>query len=102
MHIDITAKNFELTPALEGHVREKLEGLDKFVQKYEEMGPLELKALIERTTAHHHKGEIFRAAADLVMPRVNLHAEATDEDAYAAVDAVRQKLHAEIEKYKHD
>jgi ribosomal subunit interface protein len=102
MHIDITAKNLELTPAIEAHLREKMENLSKFVQKYEELGELELKATVERTTAHHHKGEVFRASADLVMPHKNLHAEEEDADAYVAIDAVKRKLQIEIEKYKQD
>src|SRR4051812_26595432 len=100
MHIDITAKNLDLTASLDTHIRERLGSLDKFVERYEELGPAELKATIERSTAHHHKGEVFRAAADLVLPKKNLHAEEASEDAHAAIDAVRDKLHHEIEKYR--
>lgn len=100
MHIDITAKNLDLTPALESYMREKLGSLDKFVRRFEDLSELELKATIERVTAHHHKGEVFRAAADLILPKRNLHAEETNEDAHIAVDVVRDRLHAEIEKYR--
>ncbi len=100
MHIDITAKNLDLTGSLDTYIRQKLGSLDKFIERYEELGALELKATIERATAHHHKGEVFRAAADLILPKKNLHAEETHEDAHAAIDAVRDKLHHEIEKYR--
>lgn len=100
MKIEITAKNLELTASLEAFLREKLGSLDKFITKFEDMGEVELRATIERVTAHHHKGEIFRVAGDLLLPRKNLHAEETHEDAHSAIDAVKHKLHIEIEKYK--
>jgi ribosomal subunit interface protein len=104
MNIHITAKNLELTAGLEAHINEKMASLGKFLERYEELGELELKATIERAVGHHHKGEVFRAAADLVLPKENLHAEEAHEDAYAAIDAVKNKLHHEIENYrgKHD
>ena len=83
-------------------MREKLGSLGKFVQRFEEMGDVELKATIERATAHHNKGEVFRAAADLVLPKKNLHAEEMHADAHTAIDAVKQKLQQEVEHYKHD
>ncbi len=100
MHIDITSKNLDLTGSLDTYIRSKLGALDKFVKRYEELGELELRVIIERSTAHHHKGEVYRASVDLVLPQANLHAEETNEDARVAVDSVRSKLHAEIEKYR--
>jgi ribosomal subunit interface protein len=100
MQIEIAAKNLELTASLEAYFRDKMGYFTKFVKRYEDMGELELKATIERTSAHHHKGEVFRAAADLLVPGRNLHADETNEDAHAAIDALKTKLHHEIEKYR--
>ncbi len=100
MHIDIHAKNLELTESLDAYIREKMAYLEKFVSRYEELGEVEVKATIERMTAHHYKGEVFRAAADIILPGKNLHAEDTHEDAHAAIDALKNKLHHEIEKYR--
>ena len=100
MHIDITAKNLELTAALEAHLREKLDSLHKLVERYEDLQEVEVRATIEMATGSHHKGDVFRAAADMALPDRNLHAEDTLEDAYAAIDAVKNKLHHEIERYR--
>ena len=102
MKIEITAKNLEITPAITAHIEEKLGSLRKLVERIdlEEGGELELKIRVERTSAHHHKGEIFRASADLLLPGRHLRAEDTREDLYAAVDKVRNELRAEIGKYK--
>lgn len=100
MKIEINAKNLELTASLEQFISEKLGGLDKFVGKFEDMGEVPLRVTIERATAHHHKGEVFRASADMILPKKNLHAEETHEDAHSAIDAVKHKLQSEIDKYK--
>jgi ribosomal subunit interface protein len=100
MQIEISAKNLDLTPSLEAYFRDKLGYFSKFVERYEDLGEVEAKGVIERVSAHHNKGEIFRAAADIVLPKKNLHAEDMNEDAHAAIDAVKNKLHHEIEKYR--
>ncbi len=100
MHIDVSAKNLDLTASLDAYIRRKLGALDKLVRKYEELGEVELKAKIERITAHHHKGDVYAATADLVLPHRDLRAEITDADVRRAIDLVRDKLRAEIKKYR--
>lgn len=100
MKIDITAKNLDLTPSLEAYIYDKLGSLERFIEKYEDLGELRLRVTIERVTAHHHKGEVFRASADIVFLSRNFYAEETDEDVRTAIDGVRSRLHAEINKHK--
>lgn len=102
MKVEITAKNLALTPSLTAYIEQKLGGLEKFLKRVdlEESGELELKAVIARTTAHHHKGEVFQASADLLLPRRNLRAKESHEDVHAAIDRVRNALKIEIQKYK--
>lgn len=100
MIIEISAKNLELTGSLDAYFREKMSYFAKFVERYEDLGEIELKGVIELISAHHAKGENFRAAGDLILPKKNLHAESVDKDAHAAIDALKDKLHHEIEKYR--
>lgn len=100
MKIEITSKNLELTPSLTTHVNEKMGMLEKHLQKLEMEGELLLRVRIGRTTAHHHKGDVFEATGDLALPGAHLRAEKMNEDVHTAVDQVRDMLAQEIEKYK--
>ena len=102
MKIEITSKNLDLTAPIRTYIQDKLGNIERLIGKMdmEEGGELQLKMTIERATAHHHKGEVFRAAADLVLPKKNLHAQEFNKDIRIAIDAVRTKLAAEVKKYK--
>lgn len=100
MKIEISSKNIELLPSITEYINEKMGTLGRHVQKFELEGELILRVRIGRITAHHQKGEVFEAVADLVLLGVNLRAEKTSEDMRAAVDMVRDALAQEIEKHK--
>ncbi len=100
MKIDLSGKNLELTPSIKVYIDEKLGGLEKYIGKFNEEGAVELRVSIARTTAHHHKGEVYATSADLHLPGRTLHAEASDSDVRISVDSVRHKLLSEIETYK--
>lgn len=99
MKINIT-KTTDYTPSLEIYIQEKLASLAKFIKKFDETGEAEIWLEISRTTRHHHKGEVFLAAADLRLPHKILRAEEYAEDARKAIDRARDTLRLEIEKYK--
>ena len=100
MIIEIAGKHLEITPSLREYAEEKLGSLGKFVEKYDASGGVELKVSLGRVSAHHHKGEVYEAVADLILPKQVLRAEEYSEDAHAAIDIVREKLSREIETYK--
>ena len=100
MTIEIGAKNMELTPSLAAYAEEKLGALDRHLEKFELEGKLPLKLRIGRITAHHHKGDVYEASADLALPHAHLHAQEVNEDLRAAIDALHDTLAHEIEKYK--
>ena len=100
MKMHIKATRLDLTPSLNQYIESKLGGLSKFIQKFEEEGVAELWLEVARTTAHHHKGEVFMAEADIRLPGKILRAVGTHEDIRTALDEVRDTLRAEIEKYK--
>ena len=89
----IKAKNFELTPALEGFIEEKFGGLKKFIDT-------EVVVEVKRETRHHRKGDIFVAGSQISLPGKNIVAEATSEDLFKAIIESRNELKLEIGKHK--
>ncbi len=100
MKIHIKGTQLEVTPALKEYIEEKIGSLEKLVARYDAEGAVEIWIEVGRTTAHHHKGDVFRAEADLRLPGKVLRAEDEDVDVRIAIDRVRDKLKREIEKYK--
>lgn len=99
MKINIT-KASDMTPSLQTYIDDKLGSLAKFVKHFDERGEAEIWLELSRTTEHHRKGEVFKVAADLRLPKKILRAEEYAEDIRVAIDHARNTLHLEIEKYK--
>jgi len=96
----IIKKNIDLTPALETYLQKKFASLEKFVAAFDRTGSAELAVEIERTTKHHRKGPVYSATAKLRLPKIVLRAEETADDIRVAIDAAKDTLREEIEKYK--
>jgi putative sigma-54 modulation protein len=100
MKLHLAGKGLEITPSLEKYAEEKLGSLQKFVQKFDIEGAVELNVRLNLTTRHHQKGDIYGIIADLKLPKKILRAEDEAEDMHSAIDIARNKLLAEIEKYR--
>ncbi len=100
MKTTIKATGIDLTVPLKEYVEEKIGALEKFVKRWDVEGGVEVWVEVGRTTRHHKKGDVFRAEADLRLPKKVLRAEDEDFDIRVAVDRVRDKLEREINKYK--
>lgn len=89
MQINITGKNFKVTPAIKSYAEEKIEPLQK---RYTQITNLHLVLNIEHNdniaegTLHFHGNEI--------------HATATSNDMYQAIDGLVEKLSGQIHKQK--
>ncbi len=99
MKITIT-KASDLTPSLSIYIETKFGSLAKYVKKFDEKGEAEIWLEVSRTSQHHRKGEVFKAAADLRLPKKILRAEEYADDIRVAIDRARNTLRLEIEKYK--
>jgi putative sigma-54 modulation protein len=97
MKLNIKATNLELTPALRNYIQEKMDMLEKFLG---DRPVIQADFEIELTTKHHLKGEIFRAEANLSMPRELLRVEKAEKDMYKAIDKVKDHLKEMIVKHK--
>ncbi len=100
MQTNVKTTNLDLTPSLSVYIEKKLGTLARYIKKFDEEGVAELWVEVGRTSRHHHKGEVFRAEANLRLPKKILRAVEENTDVHAAIDLVRDKLHMEIEKYK--
>ena len=100
MKINIKATNLELTPSIIQYVNDKINSVDKFLKKFEERTEIEIFVEIARTTRHHHKGDVFRAEANMQLPGKILRADHEDWDIRVAIDKVKDKLQQEVKKYK--
>jgi ribosomal subunit interface protein len=98
MKINITS-SIQLTPLLEGYAENKFGSLAKLVKGFEDDQDIELWIELGKSN-HHKKGDIFTAAADAHVPKKVLHAEAEAQTIRKAIDAARDILRGEIEKYK--
>ncbi|MBI5147554.1 MAG: ribosome-associated translation inhibitor RaiA [Parcubacteria group bacterium] len=100
MKISIKGTNLDLTPAISEFIELKIGSLSRFIGAFDEKGVVEVKVEIQRTTKHHRRGDVFRAEANLRLPKKILRAEHSDADIRTAIDFVKNKLKLEIEKYK--
>lgn len=100
MKIKIKGTQLEVTPAIRSAIEEKIGSLGRFIEKYEVEGELEAFVEVGRTTAHHHKGEVFRAEVNLELPGHLIRVEETGDDLYPLITKVRDVLKHEITKYK--
>jgi putative sigma-54 modulation protein len=100
MKISLIASNLDITPSLKAYVEERLGVLKKLVKHFDEEGVAELRVELARSTKHHKKGLVFRAEANLRLPKKVLRAEDINTDIRSAIDMVENKLRREIEKYK--
>jgi len=99
MKVIIKATDLELTGPLRVYIEEKIGSLDKFLQSFDG-DSIQARIEVARSTRHHKHGEIYHVDVNLDLPGKVLRAEEDDADARAAIDAVKDKLKREIEKYK--
>ena len=89
MQIQISGHQIEVTQALRDHVQNRLTKLDKY---FDNVTSLAVVLSVEKL---QHRVEATLSAAGCT-----LHAEASDGDMYASVDALLDKLVAQLRKHK--
>ena len=91
MKISVRGKNITITEGIENKITQKLSKLDKY---FIDSDQLEAKVLV-RVYPRGQKIEVTIPAGNLL-----LRAEVIDDDLYAAIDYVIDKLEGQIRKYK--
>lgn len=89
MQIDLTGHHIELTPALRDYVDSKMQRLERH---FEHVTDTHVVLSVEKL---RHKAE-----ATLQVSGGTVHADAIDEDMYAAIDALADKLDRQLKKHK--
>jgi putative sigma-54 modulation protein len=97
MKFNLKSTNLELTPAISAYIDEKMDSIEKYLGS---MPVINFDFEVELTTNHHHKGDIFRAEANLEVAGDLLRVEKTEADLYKAIDKVKDHLIDLIKKHK--
>lgn len=100
MEIHIYKKQIELLPEAEQYIEKKVGSLDKFLQRFEGKGEIMADVEVSRTTEHHIHGQVYYAEITMHLPNKTLRAEHYDENIEKAIDGVKNKIKAEIMKYR--
>jgi putative sigma-54 modulation protein len=94
MQLTIKGRNIEVTDRLRSYVDKKIGRLDRFLPELAE-ARVELSEEASQKTSHRQVAQVtVRSNGTL------LRAEERSNDIYAAIDAVTDKLHRQIRRYK--
>jgi len=91
MQVDISGQNIEITQALRAYVTEKLDRLERHFANL-----ISARFVLRLERVEHHA-----EATVSVAGRTNdIHADATAEDMYAAIDKLIDKLDRQVRRHK--
>ncbi|GAB2715554.1 ribosome hibernation-promoting factor, HPF/YfiA family [Halomonas garicola] len=89
MQVNITGHHIELTDALRDYVNDKLARVERH---YDNITTVQVTLSVEK--------ERQQAACTMNVAGAELHADATETDMYAAIDALADKINRQLVKHK--
>ena len=89
MQLSVSGHHVEVTPPLRGYVERKL---DRVVRHFDQVIDVHCVLTVEKLRQ--------KAEATLHVSGSSLHADATEEDMYAAIDSLADKLDRMVRKHK--
>jgi putative sigma-54 modulation protein len=89
MQLSVTGHHVDVTPALKGYVKKKL---DRIVRHSDHVVDVHCILTVEKT---HHKAE-----ATVNLSGGKVYADAVHDNMYAAIDALTDKLDRSVKKHK--
>lgn len=89
MQINITGQHIEVTPALRDYVNGKFERLENHFENI-----IDIQVILSVVKESH------QAEAKIKVPGRSLFANASEQDMYAAIDALTDKLDRQVRRYK--
>ena len=98
MNVKIKATNLELTGAISDYTQKRVSALEKFIGKGGQSVLVEVE--VGKITRHHKRGDIFRAEINIKTPERQFRAASEQEDLYAAIDMLVDKLNRQLVKHK--
>jgi len=97
MQIDIRTQNLELNGPLRTFIEEKMEDIGRLLG---DVGPVHVHFEVSIPSAHHQKGAIYYAEANIDINGSLLRAEAKNYDMHAAIVDVKEQLKIQVKKFK--
>lgn len=97
MKLIIESVGMTLTPSLREIIEEQASHLEKFFKNND---TAELRVEVGKPSAHHKKGDVFYAEANLKISGTLLRATEQDSDLHLAIDTVRHMLERQLRKHK--
>ena len=89
MQINITGHHVEITPAIRDYIHDKLQRIERH---FENATDIHFILTVEKLEQ--------KAEANLNVSGNTLHAHAVEEDMYAAIDSLMDKLDRQVRKHK--
>lgn len=89
MNLNISGRNLEVTPAIRDYVKTKIGRIDKH---FDNVVDSQVMLSIERL---RHSAEVT-----LRVPGKDIHCSAEDDNLYAAIDLLADKIDRQVIKYK--
>jgi putative sigma-54 modulation protein len=89
MNLDINGRHLDITPAIRDYVQAKL---SRVKRHFDHMIGMSITLSVIRI---EHTAEVT-----LHVPGRDIHAQATNQDMYAAIDALADKLERQVQRYK--
>lgn len=89
MQISISGHHIEITPALRDYVHDKLGRIERH---FDQVTDIQCVLTVEKLE--------HRAEATIHVSGNSLHAHSVDEDMYAAIDSLSDKLNRQVKKHK--
>lgn len=91
MQVQVSGHQIEITPALRDYIDTRRERLER---RFDHLTSINVVLELENNRLAH------RAEGTLAAAGAVLHADAVDGDMYAAIDALFDKLNAQVRKHK--
>lgn len=100
--LQITSRDFDLTPAIDAEIRERAEKLETYYDRI-----TGCHVIVEAPVGHHRKGGPFNVRIDMVVPRAELTVtrQGAEELSVAirdAFDAARRRLEDHVREIRGD
>jgi putative sigma-54 modulation protein len=96
MNIKIKANHgVEMTEAIKNYSEEKIWDA---VSKFADIIGVDLE--LGKTNSSHHKGEIYKASAKIIVRGNDIFVENSKNDLYAAIDGIKDKIENEMSSQK--
>ncbi|TAK71735.1 MAG: ribosome-associated translation inhibitor RaiA [Gammaproteobacteria bacterium] len=95
--VQITVRDFDLSPAVEDHIRKRAEKLTRVCRRVSSC-----RVVIELPQKHKHQGKLYNVRLDITVPGKELAVtRKCDEDIYVAIRDAFNAVERQLEEHSH-